>query len=207
VIRACFIGINKYSDPRIRDLSGARRDALALWSLFCDTIPDIEAQLLTDAEARVDSIRLALDQTLGAANEDDIVIVSFAGHGTHDHRIVAHDTLLDALPDSTISMSELASRFKNSSAKVVLFILDCCFSGGAPARVLEDSPATRDMGDPLETLAGKGRILIAAANINEVAYELTGSGHGILTKALLDTLQAGEGSINVTEAMSQVMER
>ena len=38
---AAFIGIDKHADPRIRDLMGARRDAVALWSLFCDTLPGL----------------------------------------------------------------------------------------------------------------------------------------------------------------------
>jgi hypothetical protein len=122
MIHAAFIGVDKHADPRIRDLTGARRDALALWSLFCDTISDIQAQLLTDTEATVEGIRLVLDQTLKAAQRDDIVILSFAGHGTRDHRIVAYDTSLDALDDTTISMGELATRFKESKAKVVLWI-------------------------------------------------------------------------------------
>jgi len=161
VLRATFIGIDKHEDPQIRDLTGARRDAQALWALFCDTIPDIEASIHTDEAATVASIRQALDDTLGAAGPEDVVIISFSGHGTHDHRIVTFDSAIDALADTTIPMEELATRFKESSARAVLCILDCCFSGGAPARVLENSPISRDPGFPLEALAGKGRILIS----------------------------------------------
>ncbi|MBV8855352.1 MAG: DEAD/DEAH box helicase [Acidobacteria bacterium] len=207
MLRASFIGIDKHLDAGIRDLTGARRDAKALWALFYDTIPDIEARLLTDEAATAVAIRAALDDTLGAAGPDDIVILSFSGHGTHDHRIVTHDTALDTLADSTIPMEELAIRFKESRAKAVLFVLDCCFSGGAPARVLENSPISRDPGFPLETLAGKGRILISAANVDEVAYETPGSGHGLLTKALIDVLQGAESAVGLSAAMDQVMER
>jgi hypothetical protein len=35
--RLVFIGVDRYSDPQIRDLSGAVNDARALWSLFTDT--------------------------------------------------------------------------------------------------------------------------------------------------------------------------
>lgn len=207
MLRATFIGIDKHEDPQIRDLTGARRDAQALWALFCDTIPDIEASIHTDEAATVTSIRQALDDTLGAAGPEDVVIISFSGHGTHDHRIVTFDTAIDTLVDTTIPMEELATRFKESSAKAVLCILDCCFSGGAPARVLENSPISRDPGFPLEALAGKGRILISAANIDEFAYELPGSGHGLLSKALIDILQGAEPVVSVPAVMDQVMER
>jgi helicase len=207
MIRASFIGVDKYRDPQIRDLTGARRDAKALWALFCDTIPDIEAKLLTDENATTAAIRYTLDETLGMAGPDDTVILCFSGHGSHDHRIVTHDTALNSLADTTISMEELATRFNESKAKAVLFVLDCCFSGGAPARVLENSPISRDPGFPLEALAGKGRILISAANINEVAYELPGSGHGLLSKALIDALQGTDSQISLSTAMDQVMDQ
>src|SRR5882672_1223420 len=100
-IRAAFIGINKHSDPDIRDLAGARRDATALWALFKDTIPDIQDQLITDNEATIENVRAALDETLGAAEPDDVVILSFAGHGTHDHRLVLHDTQIGDLDSTT----------------------------------------------------------------------------------------------------------
>jgi helicase len=111
------------------------------------------------------------------------------------------------LADTTIPMSELASRFKQTRAKAVLCILDCCFSGGAPARVLEDSPTTRDAGVPLEELAGVGRILLSAANVNEYALEHPKSRHGLLTAALLEVLQGEAETISLTAAIDTIMHK
>src|SRR5688500_3216806 len=120
---ATFIGIDKHTDPRIRDLMGARRDAVALWSLFSDTLPSIQSTKLIDTEATVAAIRQALDEIFYAAGPDDTIVLSFSGHGTRDHRLVAHDTRLDNLAATTIPMNELADRFKRSQAKAVLCIL------------------------------------------------------------------------------------
>ena len=49
-IKAVFVGINKHSDPAIPELSGARRDAMALWALFTDTIEELAARLLVDEQ-------------------------------------------------------------------------------------------------------------------------------------------------------------
>lgn len=206
-ILANFIGIDKYADLNISDLLGARRDATALWALFCDSITDIEPKLITDEKATVDGIRLAFDETLSAATSEDDVIFFFAGHGTQNHRFVAYDTEVASLDNTTISMAELAERFKTTKAKAVLCILDCCFSGGAPARVLENTPISRDLGvgNAFDTLVGKGRILIAASNIHEPAYEHPSSRHGFLTKALLDVLQTSEELVNLTTAMDVVL--
>ena len=157
-ILGSFIGVDKYLDPKIRELTGARRDAVALWALFSDTIPDMKTTLLVDGHATVENILKTLDETLGAAGPDDTVIVSFSGHGTHNHRLVAHDTTLNSLTDTTISMSDIAQRFKTSRAKIVLCVLDCCFSGDAPARVLEDSPIPRELVTSYDEFAGRGRL-------------------------------------------------
>lgn len=206
-ILASFIGIDKYADPNVRELPGAYRDAMALWALFSDTLPDLQGSLLTGQNATIDAVRCALDETLNKASEDDIVIITYAGHGTRDHRLTAYDTAKASYLDTTLPMEGLAQMFRESKAKCILCVLDCCFSGGATARVLDYSPISRDSDTTLETLAGKGRILMAAANINEVAYELPGSGHGIFTKALLDVLQASSDTINLTGSMDEVMAR
>jgi len=202
---AAFIGIDRHRDPGIRDLGAARRDATALWALFSDTFPELSSKLLVDEDATASAIVGALDETLAAAGSDDVVFVSFSGHGTKDHRLVAHDTMRADLPGTTVSMTDLATRFKQSRAKVIVCILDCCFSGGAPARVLEDSPVVvRDPLSPLEEVAGAGRILIAASNVDEPALESTHSRHGLLTKAVLDVFQEGD-TVSITGAMDEIM--
>ncbi len=118
----------------IRDLTGARRDATTLWALFSNTLPGINAARVVDAGPTVERVRRALDKTLGAAGPEDTVILTFSGHGTHDHRLVAHDTAGADLQATTIPMREVVSRLRQSRAGAVLCVLDCCFSGGAPAR-------------------------------------------------------------------------
>jgi helicase len=80
-LEAIFIGINKHLDPTIPELSGARRDAIALWALFTDTIEDLAARLLVDETATQSEVAQAVFGTLSAAQEDDVVLISFAGHG------------------------------------------------------------------------------------------------------------------------------
>jgi hypothetical protein len=62
---------------------------------------------------------------------------------TQDHRVVTYNSVFDRLSDTTLSMDELARRFKASKAGVTVCILDCCFSGGALARVLEGNAVPR----------------------------------------------------------------
>jgi helicase len=206
-IRATFIGINKHVDPNIRELTGARRDATALSALFSDSIVGLSAELLVDEEATLDRMDAALHRSMDCTDENDVVVLTFSGHGTHDHRLVTYNSVVDRLVDTTLSMDDLARRFKASKAKAIVCVLDCCFSGGAPARVLEDSAVPRSPTTPFADIAGKGRILITASGIDEEAFELPGAGFGILTKALLDALRESEGPVGVPGIMDSVMER
>src|ERR1700739_2037514 len=187
---ATFVGVGKHHDPDIRDLVGATRDAKALHALFLDTIPNSNPALLVDYDASTANIRNALHTTLGAATADDTVVFFFSGHGSHDHRLAASDTELASLSASSIGMEELAQLFKATKAKAVLCILDCCFSGGAPAKVLEDSPVPKDPGTPVDVLVGGGRVLLAGSKREKAAYERPQPRHGILPKARLDILVA-----------------
>lgn len=206
-VLACFIGIDRFLDPKVRDLTGARRDALGLWALFTDSLAGARTELLVDADATAARIRQAFDDTLGTAGPDDTVVLSFAGHGSRDHRLVVHDTWAADLPGTSIPMAELADRFRGTKARAVLLVLDCCFSGGAPARVFEDSPVPRSPVTPLGDLAGAGRVLIAACADDEYALEDPTTRHGLLTAAVMEALQAGEGSVQLATASDRIMSR
>ncbi len=155
MIRAAFIGIDRYQDSLVRDLGGAVRDATAMWAVLSDSVGGLSAPLITNENATVGAVRVAFTETLQGAADDDIVLLSFAGHGTPDHRLVLHDTASDNVPATTIDMAELAEQFRTCRARVVILILDCCFSGGAPARVLDvGGLVPRDPGTPIAAVAG-----------------------------------------------------
>lgn len=56
-MKSIFVGINKHLDPAIPELSGARRDATALWALFSDTIDGLAGRLLVDEIATHATVR------------------------------------------------------------------------------------------------------------------------------------------------------
>jgi helicase len=190
--RLVFIGVDQYSDPQIRELSGAANDARALWSLFTDTFPSADSHLLINECATRDAVRGRIENAMIEAEADDVAMVFFGGHGTRDHQLVLHDTVRSDLPSSTISMREIAELFRRTTARTAILILDCCFSGGVTARVIEDSPLSRDLAVPFSDIAGAGRVIITASKFDEPAYELPGHDHGVLSKALVDALLAGE---------------
>lgn len=189
-IKAIFIGINKYTDTSIPELGGARRDATALWALFKDTIEDLDDYLLLDEFANYAAVPKAVLSTLVSATADDIVIIAFAGHGSSDGRLVLHDTCATDLTETALSMASLADAFKATKARAVLCVLDCCFSGQAPARVLEVAARPRSA-FAYTDIYGEGRILLAACAPDQSAWEQPGTGHGLLTHAMIEAMTGG----------------
>ncbi len=105
-------------------------------------------------------------------------------------------------------MGELAEQFKTSRARAILCILDCCFSGAAPAKVLANAPVPRMSASPFDVIAGKGRVLIAAASPTEAAWEQPGTGHGLLTKAIIDVLTGwGSPEVSLLSAIDEIVNR
>lgn len=207
-IRATFIGVNKHKDPSVPELNGACRDATALWALFTDTVPDLSTRLLVDDFATHLSARESVFASLANATPDDVVVIFFAGHGTPDGHLVLHDTNVKDMSSTAIAMAELATKFKESRAGVVLCILDCCFSGQAPARVLDVGPRPRSTGIGLATVAGEGRVLLAACRGDESAWEQPGSGHGLLTRAVIDVFtDDATGTIAFPDAAGEIIRR
>ena len=201
-LRAAFVGVNVYADANISDLTGASRDAAAMAALFKDSLPEeTETTSLCDEEATGMAIREALDVTLSQAGPDDTALFFFAGHGSPAHQLVPSDAHTSDLSGTTIPMEELAENLSATEARAAIVILDCCFSGGATARVLQDAPAPRDVSATVRDLEGEGRVIIAASKDNEPAYEI--GNHGLLTKSLISTLRSAEEPVDVGDLMQE----
>src|ERR1035441_89094 len=119
-IKAVFIGIDKHNDTTIPELSGARRDATSLWALFTDTIEGLSARLLVDERATYAEVSEAILGTLTGAHDDDVVVLTFAGHGSPDGNLVLFDTDSANLTGTGLSMAALADAFKTTKARTVL---------------------------------------------------------------------------------------
>ena len=201
-LQATFVGINVYSDPKIADLTGAGPDATAMATLFQDSVPQATVTQLRDEEATAKSIRDALNHTIGAAGPEDTALFFFAGHGSPAHHIVPSDAKKHQLSNTAIPMNELSERLSASEAKAVVVILDCCFSGAAPARVLENAPVPRNASKTIEDLKGAGRVIVAASRDSEPAFEV--GGNGLLTKGLIRKLRSTEEAVDIGSLMNEV---
>jgi helicase len=194
MLHGLFIGIDRYSAPVTR-LSCARADAVALAALFEDSLGGKVTSLI-DHDATLTAIRGAL-ANLNAVGEDDLVVVSFSGHGTEDHRLVPVDVDATDLSGTCFGLEDLARCLDDIPSKNLLVFLDCCFSGGfGGARVFAPSSTRRLLEDrsSVEALVrGEGRVVLTASAAGEPALETMELGHGLLTHHLLLGLQGSDG--------------
>ncbi|MGV9722811.1 DEAD/DEAH box helicase [Nocardia beijingensis] len=198
-----FVGVDRYADQRILWLSGAVRDAKALHALFSDTLIGESHLLLADEDATLEGIRTALDSIASTAEEDDIVVVFYAGHGSETHEIICYDTDVADIPGTALSLEALSETLSRIPGKTVLCALDCCFSGGLGSRVfatgLKQRSMLRSTQQPaLDRFIGKGRLVLTASADDEPALESSRHGHGLFTFRLLEALQ-GVDEVRVNE--------
>lgn len=211
--RGLFVGIDRYASPEINWLSCAQRDAVALHALFSDTLGP-GATLLADASATRSAIEKQF-QELAACDPDDVVVLAFSGHGSETHELVTYDAVISDLTNTAIPLSTLTDWFSHIPAKRLICILDCCFSGGMGAKVLQVPALPRGLASTtslLDQLSGEGRLILTASTANEEAWENPRQGHGLLTYFLLEALQGAEevrqaGRINVYRLLDHVTRR
>lgn len=211
--RGVFIGVDRYASDQINWLGSAVRDAVGLHALFTDTLGGQPRLLVDEAATRV-GIESSLEE-LRSSTDEDVVVVAFSGHGTPSHELVPYDADTRALADSCISLESLRSWFEQIPARQLICILDCCFSGGIGAKVLQDDLRPRQVKSGhglLEQLCGEGRLILAASQPDQSAYEHPKLGHGLLTYFLLQALQGAEevqqsGKVSVLRLLEYVTQQ
>ncbi|HEV8191069.1 MAG TPA: DEAD/DEAH box helicase, partial [Ktedonobacterales bacterium] len=208
-----FVGIDHYLSPDIAWLSCAVRDATALHALFADTLGD-GGELLSNEQATRAALQ-ARFAALATCDPDDIVVLAFSGHGSPTHELVTADADVHALAQTAIPLAELTEWFARIPARQLICFLDCCFSGGMGAKVLQLEATPRGMTSitaALDHLAGEGRLILTASAPTEEAWEHPRLGHGLLTYFLLEALQGApevrqSGKVSIYQLLDHVTAR
>jgi hypothetical protein len=186
--RALLVGINKYDCEEISDLTGCVRDATAMEALLAtnyDGGRNYDCRLLTTDSDQVtrERLREVWEQLFDNFSED--ILFYFSGHGTAT-RAGGHVCTQDATKKEVgLPMDELLTLANSSTAREVLLILDCCFSGalGNPKNL-----------PPYQAQLREGVTILTASRSTEVSLEKTG-GHGLFTWLVLSALRGGAADI------------
>ena len=213
MLRSVLVGIDVYQDPFIPGLSRARADAEALARLLEQRIrPDERSVLLlVDQDATQRRIDVAINETLHrSVNPGDVVLLYFACHGSPERRaakdkrsrhLIAHDTEYGRIFATGIDMErDIPAWFERlEEAKLVVLLLDTCFSGAVGGRTfmgptlranprVEGSLSEPQPASIKDLDLGRGRVILCACDDDQLAREDPALGHGVFTHHLLQGL-------------------
>jgi cellulose biosynthesis protein BcsQ len=218
---ALVIGIDRYSAQRIPTLKCAVNDAEEVSSRLESAGFDV-VTLTNDGATRQDiywELEIGINERV--TDEDDPVLIYWAGHGMSDLRddarkdqgwstfLLPFDADVDRPMASAFAVQEVWALLDNLKTRRLLILLDTCFSGAfaGDSRGFVLGPARGETGssDDFLQIEGHGRVVVSACGPNQVARENPKEGHGIFTRSLLAALERGTASGDRTAGVTQLM--
>ncbi len=208
---AVVIGISEYSNPTIKNLSYADRDARDFAEFLKSSAgggfePD-RMKILLNKDATMQNVKQALFNFLRGTVEKDLVVIYFAGHGAPEpanpanNYLLTYDTDPLSLETTAFPMWDINTALMRyiPSRHVVVFT-DACHSGG-----ISSDLATRGVSLSESNLINQylsdlskskeGTIVFTASQAGEVSQELDKFGHGVFTYYLLQGMK-GAADVN-----------
>lgn len=145
-IYALLVGINEYLSPDVSNLNGTQKDLEDIHDYILSSYNEYEKKIevLKDKEATRANIIKGFEQHLGQAQEGDIVLFYYSGHGSwgktnqaffkfdpdeREEGLVCHDSRVNNQFDlADKEMAVLLNYIARNNAEVVLLV-DSCHSG------------------------------------------------------------------------------
>ncbi|MFT7559452.1 MAG: hypothetical protein ACI93R_001363 [Flavobacteriales bacterium] len=156
----------------------------------------------------------ALNDMRSKLNENDNLLIYYAGHGAFDKtNNRGHWLPVDAEPESTanwVSTTAITDIVNAMSAKHILLIADSCYSGALTRST--DINITGGMSEDLrqkwlQSMAkNRSRHLLTSGGIKPVIDD-GGNGHSIFANALIEVLQANSGIVEGSQIYTQVKKK
>jgi hypothetical protein len=193
---AIVIGINKYRPP-LSTLITPVNDARAIAAVLTESY-GFQVKLLLDQDATRGNILDAIVQFRDTLNENDSLLIYYAGHGYSDHTSdKAYWLPVDAdsvYSSNRIIADELTTDVRVQNARHVLIVSDSCYSGGLAREA--DSP-TESAGRMVfidRMYKTRSRTLMASGGDEPVSDSGT-DGHSVFAYAVLRSLQQAGQSV------------
>ena len=202
---AVVIGIRDYAYDGgfFKDLKYADNDANAFAEFLGSSRSPGGGQThilkLTNHEATAEEMRYALFEYLGQAEENDLVIIFFSGHGARDPGtgndfLLCYDTNPERLPSTAFPMWDISTALRRYiKAQHIIVLADACHSGS-----ISSPPGGKDLAynpshHALHTIAfgQPGRLFFTASEADEISVESEdySGGRGVFTHFLLTGLK------------------
>jgi TolB-like protein len=200
---ALIIGIDKYQN--VKNLNYAVKDAKSMQSMMVEyfDFPKDNVKILLNEEATYNNIRRQFSEISKSSEENDRVLIFFAGHGEtidlpeggEKGYLLPYDGDRDDLYLTAVAMDELKQIAFMSKAKHILYLVDACYGGIAVvgSRGL-DSKTTPNYIEKITK--NKARQIITAGGRGEKVIEKSEWGHSAFTLNLNRGLKDRNADLN-----------
>ena len=194
---ALFVGVDKYADGHIPNLSCAVSDATDLHGFFKYGAGYDRVELLPDPAGKKDILGAVRELTAGLG-QGDFFLFFFAGHGFRvgeNHVLVCAKDLYDDVKyeDDGLPLGQLKRRLSGTFDSALL--LDACQSDILATRGGEGI-AERDLSliheAPAERSGCGALTIVTSCDAGQTAAELSERRHGLFTVAMLDLLKEAQ---------------
>lgn len=201
---ALIVGIGTFSDPKIKQLSFAAKDATDFANALKDPMygrfKPANVILLTDRNATREAILSALQAVVLEAHDDDLVVIYVSSHGSSSRPdqglggsgyIVTYDSNLDKIWDNAIEYETFAKQTALIKARRKVTFLDTCFSGHASggAKALEIESGGVDEQTSKMFTSNEGSFVITSGNSTEESWESETLHNSYFTHFLIEALR------------------
>ena len=186
-IYAFIVGIENYRSS-FRALDYATDDAYYLQQYLTSTdgmaLSSQNVRIITDTKATKSNILLELQKQSDLANENDLFIFFFSGHGTEGYYVPFDNE--GTKESSLLAHKEISYILKRCKAKNKLILADACFSGDA-GKASSSEIQKKYYKDMLDS---KGSMsMMSSSKSNEMSLEADGYQHGYFTYNLVEGMK------------------
>jgi uncharacterized caspase-like protein len=168
-----------------------------------------QVELLTDGNATVRNIRIALREHLRGVQPNDLVLIFWSGHGAPDPHdparlyLLGHDTDPEHMAATGYAMDEFQRDIRSLHAQRVIVIADACHSAGLSDPTVGNRGEVRNqIGGRFKAIAVEStlpdgqfaspgfQLIFTSCEAGEISLESSelGDGHGVFTYYLLESL-------------------
>ncbi len=219
---ALVVGIAQFHDPRL-NLRYTGKDANDFGSVLIDPsfgrFPPSNIHVLNEGQVTTRKLKEELNWIARMAQEDDLVVIFLASHGTSRsddnadvNYIVTSDTDLqsqDSLFATAMPMVELSDIVRTRiKARRTAIILDTCHSGAATTQLKERATGLADSAPSTAALdrirQGVGRAILTSSQEDQVSYEGPPFQNGYFTHFLMEALRRNQGMDTIEQVYAYV---
>ena len=198
---AVLVGLDRYNDPTINEISGAVNDAERLDAALREQLDVPEENILVyvsgasepDRVPKIGNLVRGFKYIASKAAPGDEFILFFAGHGMHrggESYLMTWYTQRDALEETAFSLKDLRKHLVKIRASKKLVLLDACRDDPEKARGAADNPMDEGFalgirGIAVEERAVRGSdavtVVLTASSPGQRAYEVPGEKRGFFS--------------------------